>query len=715
MNQTANGPSASTQTLAARLGQARVGLRADLETSRHLFRGEPAYVLRDPVTFQSHQFTAEDYSILVCLGAQRTLSETFDLLVEQGIVAADEQENFYRFIASLHQMGFLNLPISDEKALYKRHQARNAAKRKQLWMAFISYQFPGVNPDAFLDRTVRYFRFIFTPWFFLFWLALIGLAGYVAAANWRQFTEPLGGIFTVGNIAALWSTLIILKLFHEAGHAYACKNFGGHVPETGILLMLMTPCAFVDASACWGFTRKSHRLIVCLAGMYVELMIAAVAVLIWSTTEPGPLNSLCYNIVLLASVTTIAFNINPLMKFDGYYILMDMLEVPNLRQKSTSYATGVLKSLLLGIPNPHKPAGWSLKATLLSYGVLVSLYRISVTLGIATMIALQYFWLGITLGAAYLGMEFFRILANTLRCLWWSRETQPVRVRAVAISIILLLVLPAAAIFTPVSSSVHSQGIVGRLRQQTIRAELPGVVHQVIAQTGRDVEPGQPLVMLDSSAPQELLIQTQANLATARLLLQAASVEPPAVRQEHSRHVELYQNQLIERRNHLEKLTIRATEPGHLVDCMEPSHLGSYIQPGQPIATLVSGPLTVTMLLDESQMADARPFVGQPVRFRPPGFPLRTYNGSVIRIVPAGSADVDHPALAMPGGGAIPVDAQGIKALRTLFTVVIQMDEPPAGLNLQHGLRGNVEFPGLTEPLGAKALRSLVRFIDRLH
>ncbi len=715
MNQAANSQPASGQSLADRLGQARVGLRADLETSRHLFRGEPAYIIRDPITFQSHQFSAEDYSILVCLSTQRTLSETFNLLVERQILTEGAQEDFYRFIAGLHQMGFLNLPLSDEKALYKRHMARQAAKRKQLWMAFFSYQFPGVNPDAFLDRTVRYFRFLFTPWFFIFWLGLIGLAGYVAAANWRQFAEPLGGIFTAGNLAAMWGTLIVLKTFHEAGHAYACKHFGGHVPETGILLMLMTPCAFVDASASWGFTSKFQRLVVCLAGMYVELMIAAVALLVWSTTEPGPLNSLCYNIVLLASVTTIAFNINPLMKFDGYYILMDLLEIPNLRSRSTAYATGVLKSLLLGIPNPHKPEGLPMKATLLTYGVLVSLYRVSVTLGIAAMVALQYFWIGVTLGALYLGMELTKILFNSLRCLWWSRETQPVRYRAVAISVLLLLVLPAAAIFAPISSSVHSQGVVGRLRQLTIRAELPGVVGKVTAEPGAMVEAGQPLVTLDSSVPRELLIQTQANLTTAKLLLQAASVESPAVRQEHSRHVELYQNQLNERLNHLQKLTLRAPESGRLVETIESSKMGSHIQPGTPIATLVSGPLTVTMLLDESQVADARPFVGQPVLFRPPGFPLRTFTGSIIRIVPAGSDEVDHPALTMSGGGAIPLDAQGLKAMRTLFTIVVRIDEPPGGLDLQHGIRGNVEFPGLTEPLGAKALRSVVRFIDRLH
>ena len=223
--------SGTTADLAARLGQVRVGLRQDLEVTRHLFRGQPSYVVRDPVTFQSHRLEPADYQVFVSIEASRPLAEILAGLVERGLISAGDQEAFYEFIVQLHRLNFLNLPISDEKQLYKRYLARQQARRKEKLMGFLFLRIPLVNPDAFLERTIRYGRLLFSRCFFMVWLLVVGTAAVVGLQNWDRFLEPLQGVLATENLPLIWLVLIGLKVFHELGHAYACKHFGGYVPE----------------------------------------------------------------------------------------------------------------------------------------------------------------------------------------------------------------------------------------------------------------------------------------------------------------------------------------------------------------------------------------------------------------------------------------------------------------------------------------------------
>ena len=320
--------------IAQRLGRSQVGLRPELEVSRHVFRGRVSYVVRDPITFESHRFSQHDYEIVTALHAEHPLAEVFARLVDEEKLEANEEDAFYRFVISLHRLGFLNLPIPDGKRLYERYLANEQQRRMKRWMAMFFYQLPLVNPDHFLDRTVRWVRPLFSPMALFLWCGLIASAIFVAVRRFDEISASVGDTFAAQNLPALWLTIIVLKFFHEFGHAYATKAFGGHVPEMGAYLIVFTPCAYVDASAAWGFSKKWHRMFVGLAGMYFELAIAAVALLAWAATGPGMMQALLFNVVMLASVVTVGFNINPLMRFDGYYVLSDYLEFPNLRQRA---------------------------------------------------------------------------------------------------------------------------------------------------------------------------------------------------------------------------------------------------------------------------------------------------------------------------------------------------------------------------------------------
>ena len=425
-------PNPGMPDLSARLGEVHVGLRPDLVTSRHRFHGESHYIVRDPITFQSHSFTVEDYQVVVALNPDQTLAETFALLCDSNVLEPGDSQGFYAFIMSLHNMGFLNLPISDDKGLYKRRLQKQKGRLMQLAMTPLFSKLPGVNLDLYLEKTLHRVRFVFTRWFFTCWLALMLFCVYLAMRNWHELVQPFNNVFSAGNLFALWATLIGLKVFHEFGHAYACKHFGGHVPEMGIFIIAATPCAYVDATDSWNFSRKWERLVVCFAGMYFELTVAAIALIVWCVTRPSMLHSVAYDIVLLASVTTVLFNINPLMKFDGYYAFCDIVEVPNLRPKSARCVAAVMKRLTLGLNNDALPENRGMTAFLFGFGVCQGLYKISIVLGIATMIASKLFLVGLGLAALYAGMEVIRFVRKVAGFLLFSDDVKPVRRRALA-------------------------------------------------------------------------------------------------------------------------------------------------------------------------------------------------------------------------------------------------------------------------------------------
>ena len=241
--------------IAARLGKTRVELRPDLDVSRHVFRGKPCYILQDPLTFQSHRFSIEDYRVLTSLSSDQDLCDTFLLLVRMGLLGEADEERFYRFVYSLHKKSLLKLPISDDGTLYKRHVARKRQKQKAAAKSVLFWRIPVWNPNRFLNRTMGAMRPFFSRTAFIVWALVVGTGSLMIFQNWSEFMAPTGDIFSGPNLPLLWITLIVLKVAHEFGHAYACKHYGGHVPEMGVFLIVFTPCAYV----CLLYTSPSPR------------------------------------------------------------------------------------------------------------------------------------------------------------------------------------------------------------------------------------------------------------------------------------------------------------------------------------------------------------------------------------------------------------------------------------------------------------------------
>ncbi len=706
-------PTEQAPNLAERLKTVRVGVRHDLEVSRHVFRGEPTYIIRDPMTFQSHRLDPQDYVVFVSIDPGRTLGETFERLVEREVFAEEDSEQFYAFVFTLHKLGFLSLPISNHQLLFQRFMARKKAQRKQKITGFLFLQVPLVNPDAFLTRTLPFVRWAYSRTFFLVWTALLCAAGYVGAMNWSALIEPANGLLATNNLPVMWITLVGLKILHEFGHAYACKHFGGHVPEMGAYLIAGTPCAYVDATAAWGFPSKLHRLAVSLAGVYIEVLIAAIAVLIWAALEPGLLRSALYNVIFLASAVTLLFNINPLMRYDGYYVASDTLEIPNLRARSMQYVQHVLKRVFLGINDGSAPEGAKLKAILFSFGVFASLYRVTVLVAIAALVATKLLYLGLALAAYFILGTLYGVGHKLANYLWVAEETARVRPRAIAVGVAAFALLPLGVVLIPLPARVIAAGNVVAENETVVRAGAPGFTSQIHVQRGAHVQAGQTLVCLDDIAADEQLLAAQAELDAAQLRLAAYESSDPAAAQQELARVAFAKSELAHAAELKQRLLVRAPEPGRVVSVLKPTDLGRHLALGDPIATVTSGDWLARIILSEHEFAAATPHVGDRVRFRVSAHADEALDGVIQSIKPVGTRHVDLEALTHAAGGNVVVDPMTGETTQPYFEIVLRLDADAADA-VRHGMTGTVCLPAKSEPLGTHIYRGVARFTNSL-
>jgi len=333
--------------------------RPDLTASRHHYQGTGYWVVKEPVGLQYYRFHDEEYFILGMLDGHVSLQQIKDgferRFAPQKITFGDLQQ----FIGMLHRSGLVisNAP-GQGKALKERGGTK---KRKEVIGKFtnlFAIRFRGFDPEKILTGMLPWAGWIFTVpaliFFALFFLSAALLLGsqyetvYARLPTFQQF-------FAADRWLYLAVTMALVKVLHEFGHGLSCKKFGGECHEIGFMLLVFTPCLYCNVSDSWMLPNKWKRVWIGAAGIYVELILAAIAAYIWYFSEPGLLNDLCLNMMFLNLVSTVLVNGNPLLRFDGYYILMDALEIPNLRQKATEVFKRWFQKTCLGLELQDDP------------------------------------------------------------------------------------------------------------------------------------------------------------------------------------------------------------------------------------------------------------------------------------------------------------------------------------------------------------------------
>lgn len=515
-------------------------LRDDLVVSRQERAGKVQYVIKDPLSGRYFQLGDKEYFIAALLDGRRGPDETV-LLFEKEYNARLSTEALNKFAARLAELGFLE-GTEPEAAAPSRFKPRAAGGERGLSRYFM-ITVRAFDPDRLLEAIGGGVSFLFTRWFVLSALCAISLAGIVAFSNRGVLWEGMGNVFQFRNLVMAWIGVLSVGMIHEMAHATACRHFGGRVREMGVLLMYFQPCLFSNVSDAWLFGKKSQRMLVTFAGGFTEMIVWALAVLVWRVTAPETgINHLAF-IIMAASGLTILFNFNPLIKLDGYYLLSDLLDMPNLRQRAFAYIRSSLAGILFGLNPRQKPLGVREKRIYITYGLVAMIYTAGllgfVLYRLSSFLVNTYGWWALALvvaGALYAVRNQIKEAAGDVAEKAAEHKEEVLSRRRVRIFPIVLAAILIALFFVPWPLKVGGQFTLLAEKRATVRAEIEGTVAEVYRFEGDAVKAGDPILRLVDADIESGMKQTDAEIAEAEaeLALLTKGARPQEIQQARS-------------------------------------------------------------------------------------------------------------------------------------------------------------------------------------
>ena len=689
----------------------RPRLKTHVRVRRHRYRGQRWYVIDDGSAGRAHRFTAGAYSLIGRLDGERTVEQLWTRLVDELGEEAPSQDDVISALGQLHGADLIATDTLPDTA--ELHE-RGIRQRRQIWLQNLkspmSIRIPLLDPNHLLDRAMPWLRPFYNWAGVLLWLAVVLPAAAIAASHWNELTVNIvDRVLATQNLAIILLCYPILKTIHELGHGMVAKANGREVREMGVMLLLFFPVPYVDVSSSSAIPSKWQRALVGAAGMASELFVAAIATYFWVSLEPGLPRAFAFNIMLIAGVSTLLVNGNPLLRFDGYYILADLIEIPNLGQKANRYWAHLIDTRLFrthGAPPFDARPGEHVWLAL--YAPLSFIARMVMMVGIALLTAERFFILGVLVALwtvwTGLGLPIWKMAQHVFAGpgLHANRK-RAVRITLgfVAGAVLLLFVLPAP-------HHVYTEGVVWLPERAHVRARADGLVTEVVAREGDQVRPGQPL--LRSSRPsleaevaqlgwkaREMQAEADTELAGNRVKREISSV---GLRET--------QRKLAIERQRLDDLEIRAQAPGRFVlSAATADDLpGRYLKQGDLIGYVTPGAASVArIVVAQDDINLVRDHLGS-LRFRLASMPVRSYAGRIGRFVPGGTHELPSRALSTEMGGPIPADPRDTKgktALNRVFLFDIVL--PPELRQVPFGTRVFVRFALDWEPLGWQAAR----------
>ena len=339
-----------------------IGLRCrpDLSARRHRYQGRSYWVVKEPVGLRYFRFQDEEYAVLRMMDGKVSLDDVKERFEAEFKPHKITLQDLQQFIGTLHRSG---LVLSDAPGQGSQLKKRRDKRKKQELMGRLSnilaVRFKGIDPERILNFIYPYTRWFFSPTFVALAACFALSALLLVTIQFDVFRSRLPAFeefFGPKNWLWLGITLGVTKVLHEFGHGLLCKHFGGECHEMGVMFLVLTPCLYCNVSDSWMLPSKWQRAAIGAGGIYVELVLASIATFVWWHTDPGGLtNNLALRVMFICSISTVLFNGNPLLRFDGYYIMSDIVEIPNLRQKASKILQRVMGKVCLGLDMPEDP------------------------------------------------------------------------------------------------------------------------------------------------------------------------------------------------------------------------------------------------------------------------------------------------------------------------------------------------------------------------
>lgn len=698
-------------------------VRPDLRIERIEYQGVAYWVVKEPVGLKYYRLQTEQYEVLHLLDGKRSLEEVRDELLRILPTVRLQMSDIQHLITDLHEKGLVHSNRMGQGAALLKQKKDNF--RKKVWQTLRSLLYlrlPGWDPERTLTFLDPLFGWLFRP-FGLIAMTLFCVASWVMlGTRFNDFTDQIPEFqqfFGWPNMAYLWVTLACCKILHEFGHGLSCKVYGGECHEMGVMLLCFSPCLYCDVSDSWTLKNKWKRIMIGAAGMYIEAIISGFAIFFWAYTETGLMHHLCLNIFFVTSITTVIFNANPLMRFDGYYMLSDFLEIPNMRPKADKLMRESFAWYCLGIeakPDPFMPETG--KFWFIVFAVTANIYRIFVMAAILTFFYtvlkpydLQS--LGITMAVFSFAGIIYSMFHNLYQILTAPRIEPMSRPKIIATCTVLVTVL-GVGILWPIPWHVEAMFIVEPHDVQHIYSTTPGFLREQYVAEGQRVQEGDPLVDLENPEKEdkkrEMIVQRKVVLAEINVHRATGSIAEEEVAKE---KLQTVREQLAEQDHQLAQLKIDAPCSGVVIappaapepkadegrlqlsawhgTPLQPRNRDSFLEERTHVCSIApDDKFQATLLVDQKDRNDID--VGEEVELKFDHLPEKTYVGKVEKISDRHLEFVPQ-LLSNKLGGEVPTttDEQGRERLVSAAyqtTVLLDEDVPL----LRSGMRGRARF-----------------------
>jgi putative peptide zinc metalloprotease protein len=687
-------------------GLRRPKLRADLKVGKQTFAGETSFVVKVPETDSFNRLGELDWELLSLCDGTRTpgevalaLNERYSdqNLTEQEVIEYLDgvDPNFWERGAAAKNLCIL------EKIRDERRERVNHASLLYIY-------FSAFDPDRALERLDRYLSWMFTKQFVLFSMLLFALAGMIVAHDFTHISQEAVAVYGLRHrgsydILVMWVMLFIIVGPHEFAHGLACKHFGGEVHHMGFMLLYFSPSFYTDCTDMHVFEKTSERIWTIIAGIWITLLQCCFGLFLWAMAPPGSVASdLAYKFALVSGLIGF-FQLNPLLKIDGYYVLSQYLQVDNLREQSFAYSMAWLRRNVLRQPLELPPASRRERRIFLGYGFSAGLYSLLIIIFFLGFVDNAFTgWLGTWGHLATIGVLCFTFRKRfqqwrmavrahwhklkeefmAWRMTWW----QPVAGAAA----LLVLFLPPTAVKTTSDFLLEPQ------RQLTVKAPVAGLVRTVAVREGETVAAGSVLAVLHNPE-----VEAQAEVVASQLNL-AENYQRAALARSDFGASERYRQEIVrlesekaEADRKREQLVLRAPFAGVIATPQIEQRVGEYLAEGEPLALLVDRQaMRARVLVRDRELEDVHQGASVGLKLR--SYPFATFSGTIRQIMPAASSE--RP-LAEPNK----VERKG-QELTNFFEVVMEFPNP--GGELKEGMTGTARIYGKRYPVALRALRA---------
>jgi len=676
-------------------------LRKHVRIHRQVHRGRIWYVIEDQASGRNHRLDPKAYAFVGRLNGEASVDELWNELLEALKDLTPSQQDIVRLVGQLHQADLVQCELTpDIEELFQRQERREQQQRKSM-LNPLAFRTPLFDPTTMLDWLQPKTSWIFNKTALIIWACLSLITGMLAVQNWTEIaTQAATHLPSARYMILVWMCYPILKSLHELAHALAIRHWGGAVHEIGVSLLVLMPVPYVDASAATLFTDKYARIAVSAAGIITEVFFASLGLLIWLNVSDGILRDIAFTVMVMGGVSTLMFNGNPLLKFDGYYILADWLEIPNLNFQVKRYWSWLARRYLLRlkkiepIDNAVGENKW-----LLTYGLLSWLYRFTVMFVIAAWFAGFSLLLSALVVMLFLYTLLIKPAYEIFLYLRTSHEIQRYRFRAWATAGGTAMLVVAFILFIPLPYATVAQGIVWQPDEAKVRAGVEGFIEEILVADGSQVKRGQALIRLSNNELGMRKTVSQTQLVTLKTRYHAALGHDSAEADQLQEEIATVKNELAHINKQLERLIIHSPIDGKLVIPRPEDQPGTLVAKGTTLGYVFSAQdIRLRVVIPQNNARLVRDKT-QSVSVRMADQLSRVFKGELDRAVPSATSTLPSAALAYSAGGSIltdPTDEENLRALEPVFIIDVRV---PGSKLKRVGSRAWLRFDHGTAPL----------------